>query len=135
MINWYNALFKIYLYVYLLTRLSIYLSVYTYRAERHDFWPRLWLFFSPFPYPPKKEGRRKGEWLAKIVIKSHAFLLDRLYIYLSIYLSITMIVLLHEFTCHFIQINLSTVFRIGLNLNIYIYIFLFVSIYEIPFMN
>ena len=28
----------------------------------------------------KKEGRRKGEWIAKIVIKSHAFLLDRLYL-------------------------------------------------------
>ena len=24
----------------------------------------------------KKEGRRKGEWIAKIMIKSHAFLLD-----------------------------------------------------------
>ena len=44
------------------------------RAERNDFWP--WLFYSPFLFPPKKEGRRKGEWIAKIVIKSHAFLLD-----------------------------------------------------------
>ena len=39
-------------------------------AERHDSWPRLWLFFSPFLFPPKKkEGRRKDEWIAKIVIK------------------------------------------------------------------
>ena len=48
------------------------------RAERHDFWPRLWLFFSPFLFPLKKEVRRKGEWMSKSVIKSHAFLLDQL---------------------------------------------------------
>ena len=36
----------------------------------HDFG---YFFFSSFL---KKEERRKGEWLAKIVIKSHAFLLD-----------------------------------------------------------
>ena len=30
------------------------------RAERHCFWPQLWLFFSPFLLPQKKEGRRKG---------------------------------------------------------------------------
>ena len=31
------------------------------RAERHDFWPRLWLFFPPFIFPPKKkrEGKRR----------------------------------------------------------------------------
>ena len=34
------------------------------------------LFFSSFLFPPKKEGRRKGKWIAEIVIKSHAFLLD-----------------------------------------------------------
>ena len=42
--------------------------------ERHDLKLRLWLFFSPFLFPPKKEGRRKGECIAKIVILSHAFL-------------------------------------------------------------
>ena len=31
------------------------------RAERHDLKSRLWLFFSPFLFPPKKEGIRKGE--------------------------------------------------------------------------
>ena len=29
-----------------------------------------------FLFPPKKKGRRKGEWIANIVILSHAFLLD-----------------------------------------------------------
>ena len=46
------------------------------RAERHDFWPQLWLFLSPFSLPSWKNGRRKGERIAKIVINSHAFLLD-----------------------------------------------------------
>ena len=32
-----------------------------------------WLFSSPFLFPPKKAGRRK----AKIVLKSHAFILDQ----------------------------------------------------------
>ena len=45
------------------------------RAERHDLKSRLLLFFSPFHFPPKKEGRRKGGRIA-IVILSHAFLLD-----------------------------------------------------------
>ena len=41
----------------------------------------------------RKEGRREGEWLAKIVIKSHAFLLDRFVkIYLSIYPSINLFI-------------------------------------------
>ena len=31
------------------------------RAERYDLKSRLWLFFSPFLFPPKKEGRRKEE--------------------------------------------------------------------------
>ena len=30
-------------------------------AERHDLKSRLLLFFSPFLFPPKKKGRRKGE--------------------------------------------------------------------------
>ena len=29
------------------------------RAERHDFLPRIWLFFSPFLVPPKKRGKKK----------------------------------------------------------------------------
>ena len=52
---------------------------FTDQAERHGFWPRLWLFFSPFLFPPKKK-RRKGECIAKIEIKSHDFLLDLLYV-------------------------------------------------------
>ena len=36
------------------------------------------LFLSPFFFlPEKKVGRRKGEGIAKIAIKSHAFLLDQ----------------------------------------------------------
>ena len=31
------------------------------RSERHDLKSRLWLSFSPFLFPPEKEGRRKGE--------------------------------------------------------------------------
>ena len=46
------------------------------RAERYDLKSRLWLFFSPFLFPPKKQGERKGEWIGKIVILSHAFMLD-----------------------------------------------------------
>ena len=49
------------------------------RAERHHFRPRLWLLFSSFLFPSKKEGRKKEEWIPKIVIKSHAFLLDQYY--------------------------------------------------------
>ena len=29
------------------------------RAERHDFCPRLWLFFSPLFFPPKKSEEEK----------------------------------------------------------------------------
>ena len=29
------------------------------RAERHDLKSRLWLFFSPFFFPPKKRGKKK----------------------------------------------------------------------------
>ena len=35
------------------------------RSKRHDFWPRLWLFFSSLFFPPKKRGKRKGEWFSK----------------------------------------------------------------------
>ena len=48
------------------------------RAERNGFWPRLLLFFSPFLFPPKKVEDEKENELAKIVMKSHAFLLDLL---------------------------------------------------------
>ena len=47
------------------------------RAERHDLKTRLILFPFSLPSPPqKKEVRRKGERITKIVILSHAFLLD-----------------------------------------------------------
>ena len=46
------------------------------RAKRHDFWPRLWLFFSPFLFPLKKREEEKDNELEKIVNKGHAFLLD-----------------------------------------------------------
>ena len=39
--------------------------------ERHDFWPWLWLFFSPFLFQKREEEKEKK--LAIIVIKSHAF--------------------------------------------------------------
>ena len=34
-------------------------ELYEDRAERHDFWSRLWLFFPPFLFPPKKRGKKK----------------------------------------------------------------------------
>ena len=43
------------------------------QTERHDFWLRLWLFFSVFLFPPEKRGMKKGQWICKVVIKSHAF--------------------------------------------------------------
>ena len=47
------------------------------RAEKHYFWPRLWLFLTPFLFPPeKKREEEKVNELAKIVIKGHTFLLD-----------------------------------------------------------
>ena len=35
------------------------------RTEKHDFWPQLLSFSSPFFFPPKKERRWKGEWISK----------------------------------------------------------------------
>ena len=48
------------------------------QAERHGIWPRLWLFFPPFLFSPKKGEDEKENELAIIVIKGHAFLLDLL---------------------------------------------------------
>ena len=41
--------------------LQIFSWDYKDRAERHDLKSLLWLFFSLFLFPPKKEGRKKGE--------------------------------------------------------------------------
>ena len=46
------------------------------RAEMHDLRSILWLYFPLFPFLLKKEGRKKGERIAKIMILSHAFLLN-----------------------------------------------------------
>ena len=37
------------------------------RAERHDLKSRLWLFFSPFLFPPKKRGKKKRRMNIKIL--------------------------------------------------------------------
>ena len=56
------------------------------RAKRHDFSPRLWWFFSPFLFTPKRKGEEeKSNELAKIVIKGHAFLLYLWYLAESIF--------------------------------------------------
>ena len=34
-------------------------------TERYDFWTRFLLLHSPFLFPPKKRGKRKGEWCSK----------------------------------------------------------------------
>ena len=34
-------------------------------TERYDFWSRFLLLHSPFLFPPKKRGKRKGEWCSK----------------------------------------------------------------------
>ena len=47
------------------------------RAERYDLKSRLWIYFSPFLFPPKKRGKRKKRMNSKIVMLSHAFLLDQ----------------------------------------------------------
>ena len=52
--------------------------------ERHELKSRLWLFFSPFLFPLKERGKKKGEWIAKIVILSHAFL-DHLFLNIFIF--------------------------------------------------
>ena len=35
------------------------------RAEGYDFWPRLWSFFSPFLFPPRKRGKKKRRMNSK----------------------------------------------------------------------
>ena len=35
------------------------------RAESHDLKSRLWLFFSPFLFPPKQRGKKKGRMNCK----------------------------------------------------------------------
>ena len=35
------------------------------RAERHDLKSRLWLFFSPFLFPPKKRVKKKRRMISK----------------------------------------------------------------------
>ena len=42
-----------------------YLDPNTDRAERHDFWPRLWLFYFPFLFPPKIRGKKKRKMNSK----------------------------------------------------------------------
>ena len=35
------------------------------QTKRHDFWPRLWLFFSSFLFPPEKRGKKKRIMISK----------------------------------------------------------------------
>ena len=46
------------------------------RAERHDFWSQFLLFILCFFFPLFLGGKGKGKRITKVVVKSHAFLLD-----------------------------------------------------------
>ena len=74
----YFVLKKIFYYKnhkYLLFNLNI--IVLKDRVERYDLKSQLWLFFSPFLFPPKVRGKKDRRMNSKIVVLSHAFLLDR----------------------------------------------------------
>ena len=45
-------------------------------VERHDFWSRFLLFIPLFFFPLFLGEKRKGKRITKVVVKSHAFLLD-----------------------------------------------------------
>ena len=62
------ALVFVFFHLFPYFSLTFFLSVYLFFS--------LWLFFSPLPSLLKQEGREKKNEVAKIVIKSHAFLLD-----------------------------------------------------------
>jgi hypothetical protein len=46
------------------------------RAGRHDFWSLFFAIHSPFLLPSLLRGKKKGKRMTKVVVKSHAFLLD-----------------------------------------------------------
>ena len=83
-----------------------------------------WLKIKTFLYPPKQDRRRKGEWIAKIVILSHPFLLDSTFIYRPILIKICMnaniwrhnffIKIIYHLKCHFyIMEKFSDFFTLG----------------------
>ena len=67
--------------IYFITRWTQ-CSLFIVKSIKLGWTRKVWLkittlvILSPFLFPPKKQVRRKGEWIAKIKIKSHAFLLD-----------------------------------------------------------
>jgi hypothetical protein len=67
------------------------------------------VIFYPFLFPPKKEGRENENEVSKIVIKSHAFLLD-----LTLLPTDTIVAPLMSSFCHIIGNNLN-IFNIILN--------------------
>ena len=61
---WYENFFNLILYIHFD------------RAERNDFWSRFLVILLLLFFPLFLGGKRKGERINKVVIKSHAFLLD-----------------------------------------------------------
>jgi len=66
------------------------------RAERHDFLPQLWLFFTPFFFPLKKRGKKKERMNTKnrdqksclsarsIVVAEHSYTAPQLHSYSAV---------------------------------------------------
>ena len=82
----------------------------------HDFGHSLPLFSSLL----KKEGRRKWEWIAKIAIKSHAFLLDPVYNTTSILsLSLPLSLSLCAYLFFYLYDSLSHNFSLLLSLSLF----------------
>ena len=56
-----SNLWKLYQFTSSDFNIKILLKIFSNWAERHDFWQRLWLFFSPFLFPTKKKREEEKE--------------------------------------------------------------------------
>ena len=87
-----------YINVYFLSFFVLFFFVLFLRSSRkalffdHDFG----YSFPPFSSLLIKEGRRKGEWITKVVVKNNAFLLD---LFLSKTTELNLLISVHEEVC------------------------------------